>query len=73
MGLKEIVHSHILQVGDKVESKKPGYNETYYGTITEIWVVTCENGNYTRMRVLRDLDDHTSWWACSPEEVRKVT
>lgn len=73
MGLKEIVDSHILQVGDKVESKKPGYNEMYYGTITEIWVVAHEEGSYTRMRVLRDLDDPTSWWACNPEEVRKVT
>jgi hypothetical protein len=73
MGLKEIVNSHILQVGDKVEHKEPYQNEVYYGTITEIWVVVHDGGNYTRMRVVRDMDDPTSWWACNPEDVRKIT
>lgn len=65
----------VIRVGDRVEHIDSFKAEIYYGIITEIWLVG-DDGNFgydhTRVMVLREVDDPTSWWACDPQDIRRV-
>lgn len=62
----------VIRVGDRVEHIDPFQAEMYYGTVEEFWVIYEGGPPRCRLRVLRDVDDPTSWWACDPEYIKKV-